>query len=77
MLKQGQCIFCGEQRQVAPVKNWDDPSKERFYCQDHYFEASSFQDKQKNDFIKTYNEENARKWLSPKNLELYNRLTQK
>lgn len=77
MLKQGRCLYCTEETLVAPVENWDDPSKKRYYCQAHYYEMVNHQEKEKQKFIEYYSNEVTRSWLSPKNLELYNRLTQK
>lgn len=45
MVKQGRCTYCGEIKQVAALKSWDDPTKERYYCQDHYFDVYAFQEK--------------------------------
>jgi hypothetical protein len=62
---------------VAPVESWDGKGWTRYYCQDHYYEAKHQEDKDKQDFIDYYSDPVKRSWLSKKNLELYNRLTQK
>lgn len=77
MLKNGRCVYCGREKQVAPIANWDDPTKVRYYCQDHYYEVNMFEEKQKKAFLDYYSNETTRSWLSPKNLELYKRLTEK
>lgn len=77
MLKQGKCLYCLRETLVAPLKDWDGKGRTRYYCQDHYFEIAAFHEKQMNAFIKTNDDENNRKRLSPANLELYNRLKQK
>lgn len=76
MLKKGICMFCSKESMLAPVEAWDG-GRTKWYCQDHYFEAMNNQGKQKRDFLKYYEDTNTRKWLSPKGLELYTRLTKK
>lgn len=77
MLKKGRCLFCAKETLVAPVESWNGRGRTRFYCQEHYFDVVNNQEKQKNDFINYYSNEEARSWLDPKTLELYNRLTKK
>jgi hypothetical protein len=77
MIKKGICLFCLRETMVAPLGSWDGKGRTKFYCEDHYFDVKSFHDKQKREFIKINEDENARKWLSKENLDLYNRLTQK
>jgi hypothetical protein len=77
MLKKGYCMFCGKESMLAPVESWDGVGRTKWYCQAHYFDVANNQDKQKRDFLKYYEDENVRKWLSPKGLELYNRLTKR
>jgi hypothetical protein len=74
---QQNCLYCGKYREAIPLVSWDNPEHISYYCFDHYEGAANFNDQQKRDFIKHYEDERIRKWLNPKQLALYHRLTNK
>jgi hypothetical protein len=76
-VKKGICMYCGFEKMVAPVEAWGGEGVTRWYCEEHYYDARHQEEKDKQGFIEYYSDPVKRNWLSPKNLELYNRLTKK
>lgn len=69
------CLVCGSKIEpLYKVYFWDKPDKYNYFCQKHYKEVEHFQIKQRDDFNKAYIHPDTRAWLSPSNLELWERL---
>ncbi|MED4041170.1 hypothetical protein [Niallia taxi] len=52
-------------------KPWDNPEKIHWYCEDHYNQAKSFDEKEKLAFLEYYSDSRKREWLPEKHLKLY------
>ena len=76
--KQG-ALFCGycmkRDVKLYMVTEWNKPEKYTYYCQEHYPQVRQFQQKQMQDFLKSFSDQALReRWLSKEQQELYSRL---
>ena len=62
---------------LLPYKSWDKPENVQWYCEEHYKQAKSFGEKEKETFIEYYSNPSRREWLPEKSLELYRRYEKK
>lgn len=62
---------------LLPFKPWDNPEKIHWYCEDHYKQAKSYDEKEKKTFLEYYANPGRRVWLPEKSLNLYNQYAKK
>lgn len=73
-----KCLFC--ESTMGPLRKvymWNKPERYDWYCDKHYSSVKAFQNKQKEDFIKTYNRPESYAKLPEHSKRLYDRLTNK
>ncbi|MEH7117191.1 hypothetical protein V7128_07185 [Neobacillus vireti] len=74
------CLFCnasGKDVQLYKVYQWDKPDRYSWYCKDHYRQVEKHHDEQARAFVKGFESEQARAYLSPKQLELWEKMKKK
>lgn len=62
---------------LLPFKPWDNPEKIHWYCEEHYKQAKSYDEKEKKTFLEYYADPGRREWLPEKSLNLYNQYAKK
>lgn len=69
-----KCLFCNKAGvPLFKVYEWNKPDSYSWYCQEHYKQVQAFNAQQKRDFVNEFQSEMSRAYLSPKQLELWER----